>query len=282
VAPFLIGCFLDLLTQGILYCQFNNYRLWYKDDPVGLRAAVYILIVLTTLKCIDSCAVVWVSFVEYFGDIDGARMLPFVAWYQVGVPLMGAVINFYAQLYFMYRLFVISERHWVIFPIGLVVVFAFLAVIIATVHISLLNRPDITQWLGAHTGATFAADLLVTITTASFLLLRRKNSLSQTKNLIDLLVRVSWQSAAPAAVCATINLVMSQAYKGYIIATIPNQLYAMSMIWTINSRKNIRSVIFNSGMSSNVSNSRTCRTTDDVELGRIAVHKQIETVSHVD
>ena len=37
--------------------QFNNYISWYKEDKLHLRLMVYVLIVLTTLKCIDSWCV---------------------------------------------------------------------------------------------------------------------------------------------------------------------------------------------------------------------------------
>lgn len=55
VAPWMIGCFLDLFTQGIL--------LWYKDDKAWLRYAVVGLVVLTGLKCLNS----WYASVAYAG-----------------------------------------------------------------------------------------------------------------------------------------------------------------------------------------------------------------------
>ena len=59
------------------------------------------------------------------------------------------------------------------------------------------------QLVAAHLGATFAGDILISCSTAYFLLEKRRNSLKQTQSLIDTLVRVTWQSAIPAALwCA--------------------------------------------------------------------------------
>ena len=44
---------------------------------------------------------------------------------------MGACINFYAQLYFLYRLSAISMRSWVVWPLAMVVVFSWLSVVVA-------------------------------------------------------------------------------------------------------------------------------------------------------
>ncbi|KAH7092877.1 hypothetical protein BKA62DRAFT_64145 [Auriculariales sp. MPI-PUGE-AT-0066] len=291
LAPWMVGCFLDLLTQGILFCQFNNYLNWYKEDPLFLRTIVWILMLLNTVKCVDSCAVVWITFVDYFGDLEGAHLLNYVAWWQTGVPLMGACINFFCQLYFLYRLLVISKKHWIVYPVGLVVVFSWLAVVIATVFIKLQQNNPIQYWFAAHLSATFASDLLMTMSSAYFLLQSKKNSLRQTQTLIDTLIRLTWQSAAPAAVVATLNLILSQAVaQEFLISTIPNELlpkvYSIAMLWTINSRKNIRLVNASGKTSSSegVSNplSRGLARTGEVELGRIQVHKQTETVSHVE
>ncbi|EJD37557.1 hypothetical protein AURDEDRAFT_173414 [Auricularia subglabra TFB-10046 SS5] len=292
VAPWMIGCFLDLFTQGILLCQFNNYFTWYKDDKGWLRCAVFGLVVLTGLKCLNSCATTWIAQVEYFGDLDGAVLLNYVAWWQSGAPLMGATINFYVQAYFVFRLQVISKRHWVVLPVAAVVLFAWLSCVIATIYIKLQDSKNIQHWFAAHLGSAFAADFLMTVSTATFLMQSRKNSLRQTQNLIDTLVRLTWQSAAPAAACATVNLILSQAVPGqYIVSTIFNlllpKLYSISMMWTVNSRKDVRLVSASGKTSSSEGATGTRRGTrrDDLELGRlgtIQVHKQTETIQRVD
>ncbi|KZV97910.1 hypothetical protein EXIGLDRAFT_832525 [Exidia glandulosa HHB12029] len=295
VAPWLVGCFLDLFTQGILICQFNNYFTWYKDDKPAMRYAVIGLIVLTGLKLLDSCAAVWISHVEYFGDLKGAVNLSYTAWWQSGVPLMGATMDFYIQCYFLYRLVVLSKRHWTVIPVALLVAFAFVSCIILTVYITLLDNKNLQHWFAAHLGSAFAADLMMTVSTAWFLLQSRRNSLKQTQTLIDMLMRLTWASAAPSAACALANLVLSQGKNHYLVSTIPNmllpKLYSISMMWTINSRRTIRIVSASGKTSSSegiTTNQRSGRTgrTNDLELGRlgtaIQIQKDTTTIQKVD
>ncbi|KZV83777.1 hypothetical protein EXIGLDRAFT_754205 [Exidia glandulosa HHB12029] len=295
VAPWLVGCFLDLFTQGILACQFSNYFSWYKDDKPLMRYAVMGLVLLTILKLLDSCAAVWISLVENFGDLDGAVNLSYTAWWQSGVPLMGATMDFYCQAYFLYRLLALSKRSWAVIPVALLLVFAFVSGIILTVYIKLEDNLNLRHWFAAHLGSAFAADLLMTITTGFFLLQTRKNSLKQTQTLIDMLIKLTWQSAAPSAVCALVNLILSQWRSEFLVSTIPNmllpKLYAISMMWTINSRKTIRLVSASGKTTSSdgmVTNQRSGRTgrAGDVELGRLGtaihVHKETTTIQRVD
>ncbi|KAH7101952.1 hypothetical protein BKA62DRAFT_701927 [Auriculariales sp. MPI-PUGE-AT-0066] len=297
LAPWMLGCFLDLLTQGILFCQFNTYVTWYKGDKWLMRAIVYVLIIINILKCLDSCLGVWVMFVDYFGDLECVPILViYTGWFLSGC---GASINFYAQIYFLYRLFVISERHWVCYPVTLVVFFAWLAVIVAEVYINLQDFDPIEHWFAAHLSATFASDLLITSTTSFFLIRTKKHSLRQTHTLLDSLIRLTWSSAAPAAVLGLINLILSQVVaQEFLVSTIPNMVSpprpsrrqpvsAIAMMWNINSRQMLRSVGASGRSGSNtgstpISRGHPLARSGEVELSRIQVHKQTDTISHVD
>lgn len=179
--------------------QFTNYFSWYKDDKPLMRYAVMGLIVLTLLKLLDSwcvlprlprprrcltrcaSAAVWIAQVEYFGDLAGAVNLSYTAWWQSGVPLMvsstcvrtrrraliarqGATMDFYVQCYFLYRLVSLSKRHWVVIPVAILLIFAFLSAIVLvrarssrrargadsvraqTVYIKLVDIPNLNHW----------------------------------------------------------------------------------------------------------------------------------------
>jgi hypothetical protein len=88
--------------------------------------------------------------------------------------------------------------------------------------------------------------MLITLSTAYFLLRTKKYVLPQTVGIISALVRLTFQTAAPAAICAMFNLVFSQVYSGNdnLVSTGFNQalpkLYGFSMMWTLNARRNIR------------------------------------------
>ncbi|KAJ6616726.1 hypothetical protein B0H10DRAFT_2219219 [Mycena sp. CBHHK59/15] len=294
LGPWLIGSCLDLLLQGVLSSQFVNYYSLYHDDKPGLRVVVTILVFVTVLKSIQAFAIVWIQFIVYFGDLQGAILLNYTTWWQSGNPLMVALIGAYVQCYFCFRLYVISRRWYVVAPIATLFLFAFLSMVVATYYITTEDGDKIGNWFAAHLSSVCAGDIILSLTTAYFLIKSKKGVLPQTVGLISALVRLTFQTAAPAALCAMFNLIFSQAYPGgvAIISTAFNmalpKLYAISMMWTLNARRSIRATHSSRNGMTNSSNeisggrSRGQRRTGDMELGAIQVLTQTETTQHID
>ncbi|KAJ6542401.1 hypothetical protein B0H10DRAFT_1854675 [Mycena sp. CBHHK59/15] len=242
----LIGSCLDLLLQGVLSSQFVNYYSWYHDDKPGLRVVVAILVLLTVLKSIQAFAIVWIQFIVYFGDLQGAILLNYTTWWQSGNPLMVAVIGAYVQWYFCFRLYVLSKRWYVVAPIATLFLFTFLSIIVAVSALHKARRP-LSINFNVLPLSLSAGDIILSLTTAYFLIKSKKEVLPQTVGLISALVRLTFQSAVGlCAVPAMFNLIFSQVYPGgvAIISTAFNmalpKLYAISMMWTLNSRRSIR------------------------------------------
>ncbi|KAJ6562186.1 hypothetical protein B0H19DRAFT_1259767 [Mycena capillaripes] len=286
LGPWLVGGCVDLFLQGILFTQFVTYFTWYRDDKMGLRIVVIVLLIMTVLKSIHSFAIIWIQNIVYFGDLQGAILLNYTTWWQSGNPLIVALCDFYVQMYFCFRLWVISKSRYVVAPITTLFIFAFFSMAVATYMISVANNPGISQWFAAHLGSVFAGDVIMSITTAYFLLKSKTDVLPQTVGLINALVRLTLQTAAPAAICAMFNLVFSQKNPGGsgIISTAFNlalpKLYAVSMMWTLNARRTIRASHNGVPTTSNEISgvrSRTGRRQGDIELGAIHVVTQTET-----
>ncbi|KAJ7247007.1 hypothetical protein C8J57DRAFT_1674490 [Mycena rebaudengoi] len=290
LGPWLIGACLDFVLQGVLFCQFVNYYTLYRDDKWSLKCIVAVLLIATVLRSIQSFAVIWVNFIPHFGDVQSAILLNYTTWYQLGTPLTVAMISFYVQCYFCFRLYAISKKIWIAGPIALLLLFAFLAMAIATYFISQGAAQEITMWFAVRLSSVFAGDLILSLTTAYFLIKSKKGVLPQTVGLISALVRLTFQTATPAALCAMFNLVFSQYKPGGPgrISTAFNmalpKLYAISMMWTLNARCTIRMAHRSGNGLSTCSNevSGGCsraprRTVGDVELGGIQVLTQTET-----
>ncbi|KAJ6549685.1 hypothetical protein B0H19DRAFT_1264605 [Mycena capillaripes] len=287
LGPWLVGGCLDLILQGILCTQFVNYFTWYRDDKLVLRVYVSILLLMTFLKSIHAFAIIWIQNIVFFGDLNGAILLNYTTWWQSGNPLIVAVMDFYC--YFCFRLWVISKRIFVVAPIAILLLFGFLSMAVATYMISIENNAGISEWFAAHLGSVFAGDIILCLTTAYFLIKTKDNVLPQTVGLISALVRLTLQTAAPAAICAMFNLIFSQHNPGGsgIISTAFNmmlpKLYAISMMWTLNARRTIRATHSSrTGTSNEISGARSrgTRRPGDMELGQIQVVTQTE--QHID
>ncbi|KAJ7185823.1 hypothetical protein C8R46DRAFT_1288965 [Mycena filopes] len=291
LGPWLIGSCADLLLQGVLCSQFVNYFSYYDDDKPHLRWAVAGLALLTILKSIQAFTIIWIQFIPFFGDLQGAILLNYTTWWQSGNPLMVAIIGLYVQSYFCFRLYVISRSNFVVVPIASIFGFAFLSIVLATYYISTEEGPKIAMWFAAHLSSTFAGDIILSSTTAYFLLKSKQDVLPQTVGLISALVRLTFQTAAPAALCAMFNLIFSQVYTGdvAIVSTAFNmalpKLYAVSMMWTLNARRTIRATHSSrdglTHSSNEISGGRsrgaTRRANGDMELGGIQVRTETET-----
>ncbi|KAJ7665959.1 hypothetical protein DFH06DRAFT_1323120 [Mycena polygramma] len=297
LGPWLIGSCIDLLLQGILLSQFVNYFSYYADDKRILKIAVSILCVLTILKSIQAFSVIWIIFIDYFGDVQGGILLNYITWWQSGTPLMVAIIGLFVQSYFCYRLWVISKKRYAVASMGALFFFAFhrnrgTHFPKHTYFITTADGVKIGQWFAAHLGATSSGDIILSVTTAYFLLKSKKDVLPQTVGLISALVHLTFQTAAPAAICAMFKLVFSQIYTGNqaIISTGFNMalptLYAISMMWTLNARRIIRATHGSRpGMTASSNElsgarARARRPNGDVKFGQIQVVTQTE--HHVD
>ncbi|KAJ7922009.1 hypothetical protein B0H13DRAFT_2317936 [Mycena leptocephala] len=288
LGPWLVGGCLDIFLLGILLTQFRNYFTWYHDDKRSLRVIVAILLVGHILKTLHAFAIIWIQNIAYFGNLQGAILLNYTTWWQSGTPLIDGIFGFYVQIYFCYRLWMISKKLFVVVPVAIVFLFAFLSIVVATYFIATTNLPQISNWFAAHLGSVFAGDVCMTSLTAYFLIKSKTDVLPQMVGLINSLVRLTFQTAAPAAICALFNLAFSQKNPGGsgIISTAFNEmipkLYAISMMYTLNARHTIRASHLGVAANSNeIAGGRSRGTRrQDIELGQIQVVTQ--TGTHVD
>ncbi|KAJ7285101.1 hypothetical protein C8J57DRAFT_709572 [Mycena rebaudengoi] len=296
IGPWLIGGWFEILLQGVLFCQFVSYFRSYRDDKGGLQLAVAVLAVLTTLKSCDVFAVIWHNFVVLFGDLPSAVLLNFstAAWWQTGSTLMGATIDILVQAYFCFRLYVISKKWYVVAPAAALCVFSYIAAIISMYYIA--TAPGgLTSglWIEIHFGTACAADILISVSTAFFLIRSKKAIHQQTAGLIDSLIRLTFQTGAPASLCALLNVILlglAQPTLSIIFNVPLPKLYAISMMWTLNARRAMRaqrsgtrSGTYTGSSSNDLSaRSRPQRRgpNGDIELGAIQVFTQTETTKH--
>ncbi|KAJ7225137.1 hypothetical protein B0H12DRAFT_1240711 [Mycena haematopus] len=318
LGPWLIGSCLDLILMGVLACQFVNYYNWYPDDGRGLPVIVAVLCLLNVLKSAECFATLWIFFINHFGNILYDLQLSTTGWWDTSSPLMVAILDFYVQCYFCTRLWAVSKRWWVVAPIFSLFFFALVSMVIGTYYIKSAQEQQVTDWFAAHLGSVFgernsdegwatgdsnyrrpiAGDLILSVATAYFLIRTKKTVLStQTAQLFNSLIPLTFQTAAPAALIAMFNLIFSQMYRtdqpllGYVeigFNLVLPKVYAISMMYTLNARRAIRTRMSGSRNESNSDGLslggrvHPRHTNGDVELGRIEVATHRETTRHVD
>ncbi|KAJ7653746.1 hypothetical protein B0H17DRAFT_1100548 [Mycena rosella] len=251
LGPLLIGTCISLVFQGVLSTQFVNYFGTFRTDPVRLKVAVGILALLTYLNAIHLIATQWIRLILHFGDfpnpVGSNDPLPI----EAGIVL--AAIPFLVQIYFCVRLHMISKKLYIAVPIGVLAPSPALPISLQLLPTKIpqgfpeLNDDNIYL---PTVMVCFSVDIVLACSIAYFLIKSKRDISPQTVGLINALIRLAIQTAAPATICALIDFVISLAFPepvpasravaaGAVQAILPS-FYAFSMMWTLNERTNIR------------------------------------------
>ncbi|KAJ7315047.1 hypothetical protein DFH08DRAFT_1040734 [Mycena albidolilacea] len=288
LGPWLIGLSIELVLQGVLSTQasvalafvkyFETYR---HSDPLGLKVYVGGLALLTWAISIFTFAIVWYLFAVHFGEFLGGEAGSTANWLGGSSTVVRAAAGLYVQAYFCERLLLLSKKWYIVAPMGLIFVTAFASNVTAvSYYISKgIERIDLAeQWFNIQLPLTMAGDVLLTTTTAYFLIKCKKDVLPQSVGIINALIRLTFQTAAPATIVAFGNFVFSvrfpDMYPGGRSSAamawnmVLPKLYAFSMMWTLNARHRMRTELNSSGTSAfTAANPSQHTVVGDAELG---------------
>ncbi|KAF7374681.1 hypothetical protein MSAN_00353100 [Mycena sanguinolenta] len=291
-------CF-TLFLQGLLCSQFAHYMGSNRGDFIRIKLFVAGLALLTTLKTMESLAIMWIQNVILFENVDAASTMWNTDWISKAL-ILEATVAFYVQMFFCYRLwasvfgYITLSAHGSttaqaisrnVYIVSICITVFFVGIIlgvVAIVFIFTVNRVGLTlasHWFAAHLGIVLCGDFMLTGSIVFWLLRHNESVLSRgpTANILSSLVRLTVQSAAPVALCALVNFVVvllraSRPSSSVLLMidfitnnTLP-QLYAWSAMWTLNSRDEIVAA----GNSPHYT----------VDLGTSSLHMKTGQISH--
>ncbi|KAJ7664255.1 hypothetical protein B0H17DRAFT_952142, partial [Mycena rosella] len=283
----------DLILQGIIFAQIAHYTTLYGKDVLALRAFVFVLLIITTLKSAHGLAILWIQNVEYFMNLNAALSMFTDSWLtEVNLALI-ALISFYVQVFFCRRLWGISKNVYIVGLVVALFVFALVAAIVSVCFSGNLRMCfNVILLVEIHTGTALAGDVLLSGSIIYFLLYHSKHASPETAGMLNSITKLTFQSAAPAAVSDLITLVGTVAWdrttpNAYVmLALISNnmlpKLYAISAMWTINSRRSIRQAHSSTGQDSTTATSKPRDITKTtIELSSPWLSSDSSTASHV-
>ncbi|KAF7315750.1 hypothetical protein MIND_00090900 [Mycena indigotica] len=306
----------DLLLQGVIFAQISHYFSLYRSDGPALRMFVFGLLFLTTLKSMQMIAILWTQNVIYFTNIRAAATMFTSNWLEqinLGMSVFllidhystvlgfGGFITFCVQVFLCQRLWALSKNIYIVTILMAVFTFSLVAAFVA-VGFTFNDKPVRGTWISVHLGVVFGGDLLLCGSTAYFLLKHSKQVLPQTAGMLNAILKLTVQSAVPGALCAMVNLITSQTgdkLNPFNVSTMLSiistdllpKLYAISAMWTLNSRRAIQlagSAGHNTSSIEGQSDRRRTGAPSGVELGtfgkvqRIQVRTQVQTLHHTD
>ncbi|KAJ7314624.1 hypothetical protein DFH08DRAFT_1041241 [Mycena albidolilacea] len=89
---------------GVLCAQFAHYLSLNKRDSIWMKLFVAGLALMTTLKTLQSLAMMWIQNVTLFGDREAASNIWHKHWVWYTNLMLEAITAFYVQMFFSHRL----------------------------------------------------------------------------------------------------------------------------------------------------------------------------------
>ncbi|KAF8205846.1 hypothetical protein K438DRAFT_1963619 [Mycena galopus ATCC 62051] len=256
------------VTWGVLWAQFIHYLGVNERDSVPMKLFVAGLSVLTTLKSIQTLALNWLQTSSLFRSLEALSNLWWSFWLSELTGLLGAIIMFYVQMFFCHRLWALSYNIYLVIAAATLFIVALAAASVAAQFFQDTWLSSV--WYAVYLGFAMVGELLQTGSIVFYLVTpsqrQSKNALPRgpTKSILNSLLRTTLQSAAPGALWAVIDFVanimiirhtvtidtLSVASVISAIATIIlPKLYAITAMWTLNSREDICSAAANQTVS---------------------------------
>ncbi|KAJ7279301.1 hypothetical protein C8J57DRAFT_1712412 [Mycena rebaudengoi] len=260
-----LGTHADLILQGILFAQFTNYwSQYYKSDPLSQKLFVLGLCLATTFKSAHAMVLVWIQNVESFMDLNQATTMFLTNWLKQSNSLIGQIIAFSVQAFFCRRLRIISNNIYVVAFVVLLFVFGLVSGIVYTAlkfsgllfvlsHSATGDHLKPTAkkiWGPIHYGTVMTGDLILSGSTIYFLL--KQQVLLPRVGTLNRLIKIALQSAVPVTLCALANFICQVLYLHntsldatllciILTSMMLPKVYVISAMWTLNSRKEMRS-----------------------------------------
>ncbi|KAF9479980.1 hypothetical protein BDN70DRAFT_932096 [Pholiota conissans] len=109
-APQFVGIFLVWALFGVLSTQTYLYFKTFSNDRIFLKTLVYTVYTLQMAQTILLTRAEWKVFVTGFGDLDSLGEV-WAAW--IALCVIGGIVTFLVQLFYAYRIYVLSQNAFV-------------------------------------------------------------------------------------------------------------------------------------------------------------------------
>ncbi|OCH87970.1 hypothetical protein OBBRIDRAFT_759000 [Obba rivulosa] len=237
--PILIGTVFNIMLYGIMITQTFLYFTVYKQDKLWMKLFVCLLFLCDTLNSVFDIVFVYVPLVNKFGD-PGA--LSYATWVFATDPAMTAIIALQVQLFFAWRVKVLTGSIPAVVLIVICSLFQFFGGLGTAIAVGMI--PEFVQfqrfkaivivWLA------FSSIADVAITFALVWHLRKhKTGFAATDDIVNRVIRMTVQTGLVTALWASIDLVayLTSSSGLHLIFNIPlAKLYTNSLMSSLNSR----------------------------------------------
>ncbi|KAK0212264.1 hypothetical protein DFS33DRAFT_1376778 [Desarmillaria ectypa] len=227
---------------GTLSVQLYLYYLAFPNDRQFTKCLVYGIYVVEVVQTILVTHDAFATFGYGFGDMEALLGMHF-DW--LTVPVMSAVAACVGQVFYAYRIFILSKSRIVPMFVTCVSLTSSVAAIITGVYcfqagnLTKLNNRKTSIALGIWCGSSALCDIVIA-SCMTYYLMRNDTGFRRTHLLVIKLIRLTIETGSVTAIVALLNLILFFAFPGRIFYTTPAMLmpnlYANTVYMVLNSR----------------------------------------------
>ncbi|PBL04248.1 hypothetical protein ARMGADRAFT_1070725 [Armillaria gallica] len=240
--PLVVAYLLHWGLFGTLPVQLYLYYLAFPKDRKFTKYLVYGIYIIEFVQTMLFTHDAFATFGYGFGDIEALTRVHF---YWFTVPIMSAVVACVGQVFYAYRIFILSKSQIVPLFVICVSLTSSVAAIITGAYcfpadsITELNNRKMSVAAGIWCGASALCDIIIAICT-TYYLMRSNTGFRRTRILVSKLIRLTIETGTVTIVVVLLGLVLffafpHETFYGTISVIVP-KLYANGILMVLNSR----------------------------------------------
>ncbi|KAF9483259.1 hypothetical protein BDN70DRAFT_874135 [Pholiota conissans] len=243
--------FIVLITSwglfGVLSLQVYLYSQAFPNDRLILKALVYGVYLLETVQTFLLTQTGWAMLVQGFGNVEA---IDEVGTTYLSVSFIGGLVELLVQLFYAWRIVVISRKRIIPVLIVIISLTAFAGALIMTINTKRFGKFSelvagtkslAAKAVGIWGGASSLCDVIIAICMCYYLR-KNKGFASQTQALVSRLVRMTIETGVLTASISIVTVVLyySPGVKNFVYPMVPQsvqgKLYSTTMLAVLNSR----------------------------------------------
>ncbi|PBK78599.1 hypothetical protein ARMSODRAFT_1011158 [Armillaria solidipes] len=234
--PYIVGCLLNWGLFGTLSVQLYLYYLAFPNDRRFTKYTVYGIYVIEFVQTILVAYDMFATFGYGFGDLDTLTRMHF---YWLTDTLLNAVVRCVGQVFYAYRIFIVSKSRIISIFIICVSLTSSVAAIITVIYsfqagdISNLNNWKISIAAGVWCGAAALCDILIAICMTYY-------ASSFSHSVIFIIICLTIETGSVTAVVALLSFVLFVLFphRAFFVTLglLTTNLYANTIYMVLNSR----------------------------------------------
>ncbi|KAK0454346.1 hypothetical protein EV421DRAFT_2029438 [Armillaria borealis] len=241
--PVIVGFLLNWGLFGTLSVQLYLYYLAFPKDRQFIKYLVYGIYIVEFVQTILVAHDAFAMFGYYgFGDLEALTETHF-NW--LTVPIITAIAAFVGQVFYAYRIFILSRSRIVPAFVICVSLTSSVAAIITGVYmfqagnLTKLNDQKMSISVGISCGGSALCDIVIAIS-MTYYLMRSNTGFRRTQILVTKIIRLTIETGSLTAVVALAILILYLAFPHQAFygppALVISKLYANTIYVVLNSR----------------------------------------------